>query len=69
MSNEISQEVLDAIEVNVKMTVKEVNQFLTVLGDAPFVRAASLITLLQTQAAPQVQAAIEAAQAAAPAAE
>ena len=56
--SEVSQERLDSIEVKLTLTVKEINSLLTVLGNAPFIQAAALVNLLQSQAAPQVQAAL-----------
>jgi hypothetical protein len=60
---EVSQERLDAIEVSITMTVKEINALLTVLGNAPFIQAAALVNLVQSQAAPQVQSALATEQA------
>jgi len=57
---EVSQEKLDAIEVTLNVTVKEINALLTVLGNAPFIQAAALVNLIQSQAAPAVQAALAA---------
>jgi hypothetical protein len=57
---EVSQERLDAIEVTLTMTVKDINALLTVLGNAPFIQAAALVNLVQSQAAPQVQAVLSA---------
>ena len=64
--SEISQEQLDQIEVTITATVAQVNQLLIILGETAFVKAAPLVNLVQSQAAPQVQAAIAAQQAADP---
>jgi hypothetical protein len=55
------QDTLDAIPVTLNLTVKDVNAILAVLGNAPFVASAGLIQLIQSQGAPQVQAAVQAA--------
>ena len=60
VNNEVSQEKLDAIEVTLNVTVKEINALLTVLGNAPFVQSAALVNLIQSQAAPAVQAVLAA---------
>jgi len=64
--SEISQEQLDAIEVNITATVAQVNQLLIILGETAFVKAAPFVNLIQSQAGPQVQAAIAAQQATEP---
>lgn len=39
-----------------ELTIEQTNGVLGILGNAPYVAAASLIALLQEQAAPQIQA-------------
>jgi hypothetical protein len=54
------QDKLDAIEISLQFTVKDVNLLLGVLGNAPFVASAGLIQSIQQQGSPQVQAALAA---------
>jgi hypothetical protein len=46
---------MDTKEIDLKLTVAEVNGVLQALGQMPFVQVASLIQKIQQQAAPQVQ--------------
>jgi len=55
-----AQEKLDAIEITLTLTVKEVNGILAILGNLPFVQSAGLISAIQAQGTPQVQAALAA---------
>lgn len=48
---------MDNKEIDLKLTVAEVNGVLQALGQMPFVQVASLIQKIQQQAAPQVQTA------------
>jgi hypothetical protein len=47
---------MDTKEIELKLTVAEVNGVLQALGQMPFVQVAGLIKKVQEQAAPQVQA-------------
>ena len=46
---------MDTKEIELKLTVAEVNGVLNALGQMPFAQVASLIQKIQQQAAPQVQ--------------
>ena len=48
---------MDNKEIELKLTVAEVNGVLSALGQMPFAQVASLIQKIQQQAAPQVQTA------------
>lgn len=46
---------MESKEIELKLTVAEVNGVLQALGQMPFAQVASLIHKIQQQAAPQVQ--------------
>ena len=57
---------LDSAVMTLQFTVKEVNAILNMIGNLPFVQSASLITAIQNQCAPQINALNESAQPEAP---
>ena len=50
---------MDTKEIELKLTVAEVNGVLQALGQMPFAQVSTLIQKIQQQAAPQVQAPAE----------
>ena len=64
MSNTINEAI-----IKLELTVNDVNQLLNILGNAPYVQSANIITQIQAQGVPQfkeLEAAMEAVKAAEP---
>jgi hypothetical protein len=56
MMDETKPDPLDSEIINFSFTVGQVNTILQILGNAPYLASAGLISLIQTQGQPQFQA-------------
>jgi hypothetical protein len=59
MTEEIKKDPLENEILNFSFTVAQVNQILHILGNAPYLASANLITYIQMQGEPQFKALIE----------
>jgi hypothetical protein len=56
LSTKSERKIMETKEIELKLTVAEVNGVLSALGQMPFAQVSTLIQKIQQQAAPQVQA-------------
>lgn len=56
MSTEVKQDPIENEIVKFEFTVAQINAILAILGQAPFVASANLISLIQRQGEPQFRA-------------